>query len=205
MDDEDTDDEPEPIKKRQMNVLRDTIKSVVGAPVKFFTNGRLIKGVQMAIQSQRIPKPGSGSTVDANGASNIIGTIFQTMRKQWAKNSVATSTALRKQLQTITKRLSNSKVIIGNLVGTSHKMTNREESATKEATADLVATPTAETKTLVKKKSERNVDLVSNHFLQPYPYQMMAVPPPQYYQAPIANQQQQHLAYQMPVYPEMLL
>lgn len=205
LDEEDNDDEPEPIKKRQFNAVRETIRSVVGAPVKFFTNGRLIKGVQMAIQSQRIPKPGSGSTVTANGAGNIIGTIYRTMRSQWSKNSQAASSALRKQLLTITKRLSNSKVILGNMVG-SHKMTNREESATKEATADLVAAPTtAETKTAVKSGKKLDHD-ISNNYPMPYPYQMaMAMAQPQqFFQSPI-DQQQHLMQFQMPVYPELLL
>lgn len=210
LDEEDSDDEPEPIKKRQLNVVRETLKSVVGGPIKFLTNGRLIKGVQAAIQTQRIPKPGSGS--GANSAGSIIGTIYRTMRSNWIKQSVDASSALRKQLQTITKRLSNSKVIIGNLVG-SHKMTNREESATKEATADLVAEPTAETKTVnsSSQKSGKKVEDVSNFqatnnqqqpMHQPYPYQMMAAAPAPYYQPPV---EQQHLMYQMPVYPELLL
>ena len=205
LDEEDNDDEPEPIKKRQMNVVRDTIKSVVGAPIKFFTNGRLIKGVQMAIQSQRHPKPPTGSTIAAaNGAGNIIGTIYRTMRSQLIKNSAGASSALRKQLQTITKRLSNSKVIIGNLVG-SHKMSNREESATKEATADLSVPPTAETKTAVKseKKLDEEVSNIQGNNqqpMQPYPYQMMVQQP--FYQSAV-NQQQ--LMYPMPVYPELML
>lgn len=211
LDEEDSDDEPEPIKKRQLNVVRETLKSVVSGPIKFFTNGRLIKGVQAAIQTQRIPKPGSGSGTAASSAGSIIGTIYRTMRSNLIKQSTDASSALRKQLQTITKRLSNSKVIIGNLVG-SHKMTNREESATKEATADLVAEPTAETKTVnsSSQKSGKTVEDVSNFqamnnqqpMHQPYPYQMMAAPPAPYYQSPV---EQQHLMYQMPVYPELLL
>ena len=210
LDEEDIDDDPEPIKKRQFNAVRDTIKTVVGAPIKFFTNGRLIKGVQMAIQSQRIPKPGAGNpNSNSNGASNIIGTIYRTMRSQWSKNSQAATSSLRRQLQTITKRLSNSKVIIGNMVGT-HKMTNREESATKEATADLVAAPTtAETKTVVKSGKKLDHDHSSSNYPMPYPYQMMmaqSVVPQQYFQSPLDQQQQQQLLqFTMPVYPELLL
>lgn len=62
------------------------------------------------------------------------------MRSHWAKQTLDANQAFRRQLQTISKRLTNSKIIIGNLGA---KLSNRDESSTKDATKLDEAPPTA--------------------------------------------------------------
>ena len=154
---EDEDDEIEkekdPISKRQYNAVRDTIRNLASNTGKFIANNRFVKGVQNAISNYRRPA-GAGnpaaSSVIASQTPNIVSTIYRQMRSHWAKQSADANQIFRRQLNTITKRLTNSKIIIGNL---GSKLSNRDESATKEATKTDEAAPTAESK-IVLSKSE---------------------------------------------------
>lgn len=136
-DEEEDEDEKErePIAKRQLTAMRDTVKSVMGNGVKLLTNARFVKGVSNFVQKA---PAATGSAVT---------NLFQAVRSHWVKQSTSAQQVLIKQLQGLTKRLSNSRLLIGNIGA---KLSNREESATKNTKADDVA-PTS----LPKQESER--------------------------------------------------
>ena len=141
-DEDDDDKEKEPIAKRQLTAMRDTIKSVVGNGVKLLTNARFVKGVSNFVQKA----PAATGTAVSN--------FYKTVRAQWLKQSSSAQQAIIKQLQAVTKRLSNSRLIIGNIGA---KLSNREESATKNTKADDVS-PTS----LPKQESERKEKAVKS-------------------------------------------
>lgn len=152
--DDDDDEEPEPIAKRQFNAMRDTFRNVLTGSFRFLSNGRLIKGVQTAIQaaaSRPAPTAVAASSatnaVSAAAASQAVANAFRTMRSAWVKRGQQGQNQVRKRLAQITKRLTNSRVILGNIGGQLHKLSNREESAEKETKADPKP---AEVKTEIK-------------------------------------------------------
>lgn len=134
-DDDDDEKEKEPIAKRQLTAMRDTIKSVMGNSVKYLTNARFVKGVTNFVQKA---PAATGSAV-----SNF----YKAFRSQWLKQSSSAQSAIIKQIQGLTKRLTNSRLMIGNIGA---KLSNREESATKNTKAEDVA-PTS----IPKQESER--------------------------------------------------
>lgn len=126
---DDEDEEKEPFAKRQLNTVRDTVKNAFGSGYKYISNGRLVKGVSSAITAVRPSVPGS-----------LMNNFLKAVRTGWNRQSEAASAAVLKQLEYLGKRISNSKLIIGNLGA---RLSNREESATKNTKADTAAAPTA--------------------------------------------------------------
>jgi hypothetical protein len=114
--------------------MRDSIKHVFSPGIKFLTDGRIRKSVTNAIAGSRV-----SASAATSSASNVVNNVYRALRTQWSKQSSAATQALIKQLQSLSKRLSNSRLAIGNLGA---KLTNREESATKNTKADEAA-PTA--------------------------------------------------------------
>lgn len=131
LEDED-DDEPEkePIAKRQLNAVRDSIKHVFTPGIKFLTDSRIMKSMTNAITGKRVSTSPSSST-----STNSMNNFYRAFRTQLTKQSNAATQALIKQWQSLAKRLSNGRLAIGNLGA---KLTNREESATKNTKADDV-------------------------------------------------------------------
>lgn len=137
-DDDDDDKEKEPIAKRQYTAMRDTIKSVVGNSVKLLTNARVVKGVTNFVQK----------APSATGSAAV--NLYQAFRSHWLKQTSTAQKALIKQLQGLTKRLTNSRLMIGNIGA---KLSNREESATKNTKAEDVE-PTSLPKQEDKRESK---------------------------------------------------
>lgn len=164
-DDDDDDKEKEPIAKRQFTAMRDTIKSVMGNSVKLLTNARVVKGVANFVQK----------APSATGSAAV--NLYQAFRSHWLKQTSTAQKALIKQLQGLTKRLTNSRLLIGNIGA---KLSNREESATKNTKADQVQ-PTSLPAEEVKKesKSGRQERIRSSAVRQemPAPMQIPGYPP----------------------------
>lgn len=158
-DDDDDEKEKEPIAKRQFTAMRDTIKSVVGNSVKLLTNARVVKGVSNFVQKA----PAATGSAAVN--------LYQALRSHWLKQTSTAQKNLIKQLQGLTKRLSNSRLLLGNIGA---KLSNREESATKNTKAeDVVPTslPKEESesrKETGKTKSQRQS--LPPHMRHPYPF-----------------------------------
>ena len=126
---DDEEEEKEPFAKRQLNTVRDTVRNAFGSGYKYISNGRLVKGVSSAITAVRPSVPGS-----------LMNNFLKAVRSGWNRQSEAASAALLKQLEHLSKRISSSKLAIGNLGA---KLSNREESATKNTKAESAAAPTA--------------------------------------------------------------
>lgn len=124
-DEDDDEPEKEPIAKRQMAAVRDTFKNVLTPSIKYLASGKMFKGMSSAIAGSRI-----GTT-----SSNAVNNFYKALRTQLTKQSSAATQAIIKQWQLLSKRLTNSRLAIGNLGA---KLTNREESATKITKADEV-------------------------------------------------------------------
>lgn len=125
-DEEDDEEVPE---ERQLGAVRDTIKNFMSGTVKYITNTRLIPRVI----TQAFQRPGdqtaSASTNNNVVAPNLLGNIIRTMRSAWVKRNQEGQNELRKRIAQITKRLTNSKVILGTL----HKLGGKDGEESKRA------------------------------------------------------------------------
>lgn len=125
-DDDDDDKEKEPIAKRQLNAVRDSFKTIFGSSSKYVTNTRAIKALNALLS----PKNGGKVT-----AANVVNNLVSVLRTQLSKQSKVASATFAKQWQGLSKRIAAGRLALGNLGA---KLTNREESATKNTKADEV-------------------------------------------------------------------
>ncbi|XP_053213705.1 uncharacterized protein LOC128397065 isoform X1 [Panonychus citri] len=69
-------------------------------------------------------------------AGEFIGNVFRTMRSNWARRNQEQQQEIRKRLSAITKRLTNSRVVLGTL----HRLTGREDTEQGTPVAGLSST-----------------------------------------------------------------
>lgn len=138
------DDEPEPIAKRQFNAVRDTFRNTWNNALRFVSSGRIIRGLTQAIAAVRPANNNAVSSTTGSGSGNAIGNAFRNMRTAWARRSAAQQGQFRKRLADITRRITNNRIIIGGL-GNLHKLSGRSDDA-KEVKPEVKSEVKTETK-----------------------------------------------------------